>query len=414
MALVLCLLIIGAGSGEAQAQPEDEYARVTKRSIVLERAGEHARAAAQLEAIRSRYPQDFALQLRLAWLHFRAEHYELAERGYRRALALTPSSWEASLGLAWTRLRQGDRAAARAQFQSVLRQLPKNPSALEGLALSREPAALRLDPSLGTSLYSYQGHPTRSWGLAVTLSLPLVIREQLLLAASYRLQYFTVKGQQGQGRGGRSGFSQHEVYLSAGLVRPTFGVIGQYAYLDDGSGYTPRAHVAGLSARYSPWGDLLLAGNVALYHDMTVARLAPAWRMPLRPWLLLTPGLALQLASADQAHDQLDDTTEVLVTGSLSLALVGAAGSLWIGGKLGDEVRPADLDLPVIYNIPERVLFGGWVGGRLSLGGGWSLRAAYQLARLEARPVGQYADSNLHLVSVGVAWSPSQPRSQRR
>jgi hypothetical protein len=228
-------------------------------------------------------------------------------------------------------------------------------------------------------VYGYQGHPTRVWGLALTLSLPLVIREQFLLAASYRFQYFTIKGEPGAGAGrrGRDGFNQHELYLSAGLVRPSFGISGQYAYLNDGSGYTPQVHVAGLSARYSPWGDLLLAGNVALYQEMTVARLSPAWRLPLRPWLLLTPGLAIQVASADEAHDQLDGTTEVLVNGSLSLALVGAAGSLWIGGKLGAEVRPADLDLPVIYNIPERVLFGAGVGGSLRLGGGWSLRVAY-------------------------------------
>ena len=383
------------------------------KAAALEKAKNPTAAAAVLEAISGEYTQDYRLFLRLAWLHFQAANYPEAARNYRRTLSLSSSCDEARQGLAWTLLRQGKREEAHSIFEAVLASSPGHASARQGSKLSEPPPTVVLSPSISTSFQGYQDHPQKSWGLSFTLSLPLLIKDRFWIGLDYRHSYFAGLDYVGTGPGWRSlplefegqDSSQNEGYLSLGVVRPRFGILGHYAFIEDNIDMLDHVHVAGLSGRYSAWGDILAEGSVTFYDDMQVYRIAPAWRLPLNKWLTITPSVAVQLASADGESDQLESQTEALVTGTINVTLVGSPGSVWVGGKFGDEVRPTFLSVPAVYNIPDRIDFGVWTGGRLALGTSWYLHASYCLEQMELRDADSRYTSYVHSANLGVGWS---------
>jgi len=378
------------------------------RASELEQAGRHADAAKALAQVVPQYPQDYALHLQLAWLHFNAAHYGRAEGFYEKALELSPESWEARLGLGWSLLRQGRKAEARPHFTTVLEKLPANTSARQGVEASKEGPALSSSPWGSLTFSSYQNHPNLLWALGALVSLPMTFHERWLLSASYRLGRFTIPGVAGRGGSSLRGFMQHEAFISAGATWPLLGVVAQYAYLYDGSTDRDHGHFAGLSGRVSPWGDIGLAANLSLYDDLTVVRVHSSYRLPLRPWLSVTPGFTVQVpmntTGAGPSNSQLIEDSKALFSGQLEVLLRGKPGSIWFGGKLGKELRPADLDALAIYNIDQYVAFSLNLGGRLLLDSHWSLFVAYQLDRLEA--LDAEPDTNLHLFTLGVAWRP--------
>lgn len=414
--VALCLLV---ALPPAQAGDLSTYDGAMARAAALEKAGKPDRAAAALQKIERRFRQDYTLQLRLGWLHFEAGDHARSARHYRRALSLSPGSKDARHGLAWALLRLGRRASARARFQQVLDRWPDTTVARRGLAMAQDPARVTLRPTAYLTGQVYQDHPTKSGAVGATVSLPVQLWTHGLLGVTYRYGHFWTTDSAQQSLGLDETFDQHELYLSAGVSYARFGVVAQYAYISDGSGYLDYAHVAGITARYSPWGDITLSANVGMYSDMTVVSVSPAWRLPVLSWLSVTPGLTVQAASSDSSSLLLSgETSETLVAGTLTVTAHGRAGSLWVGGRYGDQVRMANLSSSVVYNTADRNTFGLWAGGRLSLSDHWSLFLSYELEGLEtsqSSSTGSTTGSStgdststsslMHLMTAGVTWT---------
>ena len=404
-ALLVALLMV---AGEARGG--SVYEAAMARAAALEKAGKPADAAAALQAIEGRFRQDYTLQLRLGWLHFAADDHRRSERHYRRALALSPDSLDAHHGLAWALLRQGKRDQARSRFSQVLQRWPETRLARLGLTLatqaSQRAPLLSLQPTAYVSGQVYQDHLYKSSALSSTVSLPVQLLTHGVLNVTYRYSNFWTTDY-AQSLGLSETFDQHELYLTAGVSHASFGVTAQYAYINDGSGYLDDSHLLGLTARYSPWGDITLATSVGLYSDITVVSISPAWRLPLLSWLSLTPALHVQVASADSSSLLLSgDSSKTLVAGSLTITAHGEAGSLWLGGRYGDMVRHADLNSAVVYNTADRSTFGLWAGGKLNLSDRWSVFLSYQLDGQDT-PIStsQSSSSLTHVFSGGVSLS---------
>ena len=401
---LLITLMVAALIGPADADAADLYNKAMAKAAALEAEGRPAEAADALNTIEPRYRQDYRLQLRLGWLSFTAGRHASAARHYRRALKLSPDSRDARHGLAWALLRLGRKANARAQFQRVLDRWPDNTLARQGLAQAQDPPRITLRPTAYLTGQVYQDHPTKSGSLGATVSLPMQLFTHGLLNVTYRYGHFWTTDTAQESLGLSETFDQHELHVSAGVSYARFGISAQYAYIADGSGYLDHAHVAGITARYSPWGDITLSANIGLYSDMTVFTVNPAWRLPLTSWLSVTPGLSVQVASSDSDSLLLGgETSEALVAGTLTVTAHGRLGSLWVGGRYGDQVRLADLNAATVYNTADRHNYAFWAGGQLNLSDRWSLFLSYQLEGLETPESTVYSTSSkTHQMTAGV------------
>jgi hypothetical protein len=185
-------------------------------------------------------------------------------------------------------------------------------------------------------------------------------------------------------------FAQREGYLRVGVGNRTVGGTMVLAALHDGSGALGSSYHAGVALRWSPAGDFVLAATVSAYSDETVYRLSPSYRIPLGYGVSLVPALALERAE-NGTYGSL----------ALSLAWDGTSGGFFLGGKVGEEVRPAYLTDSVVYDVEEHVGAGLYVGGRISLGSHVSLRATYSFDHLLATPASGSTASGLHSLSIG-------------
>ena len=401
------LLIVGAAISAAPrpslAQPSSDYSAALSRATELELAGDTVAAAAALLPLEQRFAQDYTLQIRLAWLRYSMGDYAEAETSYRRVLALSPESRDALSGLAWTLVKRGKCDAALAHFEALLLHTPDDELARAGAATCQAPSPVRGAPTVALTGHIYQDNPLKSGAMGLTVAAPLRIMQHWLLGATYRYtNFWTVQGQ-----GYDDGIEQHEAHLSTGVAYDSWGLTGHYSFASEDTGTVGDAHFAGLTARFSPWGDINLEGSLSLYDDLTVGRAALSWRLPLASFLSLTPGFHLQVATAPDGHALLDDTTDALPGGSLTLAFHGERWLAYAGGKYGTEVRPAYLaGTPSVYNTYDQLTWGLWAGASVALPAGWSIFAAYEMNALSTmESSGAFTDNNMHLVSLGVSFS---------
>lgn len=347
----------------------DEYDDVLARARDQAASGRHADAARELDAARRRYPQDFTLTIEAAYQYFLAERYEQAEAAYRRAIDLSEGAFVARSGLAWTWLRQNRHAEAHSLFATLTAEAPTDATVRLGFDLSKplERKTLELFSTASSTAHAYPSHPYKSWALGGSVGATVRVRERWLAGGTFRYTRFAFDADPTPPNTATSSFGQSEGYLLAGYASPKAGMAAQYAYIADGSGYSGRTHIVGGSARFSPWGDITLSGTFAGYADMDVGRLDLSWRMPLPRSFWARPGIWVQRAG-----------TENLATASLMAGIDRQTWGAWIGGKYGDEVRPAYLDVPYALNIPEKVTYGASAGGRLSLGAHLNLLLAFE------------------------------------
>ena len=337
----------------------DPYAAMWQDVRALEARGALEAAAGALEAAAARWPEDHDVKLELAWLEVRRGRDEAAARGYDAVLALAPDDAAARLGLALALVRLGRCEKARPPLAAIT-----GAEAAEARARC-EAAALRVVPVLAASVLSFGENPTRASGYALLAGAELWAGPWLLGARGRRLVLSP------PATSTRGDWTQHELYLDAGLGSRRAGASLHYAVVDDESGVLGTSHHAGASGRLSLFGDALLDVAVSVYDDLTVGRVAPSFRLPLGAGLSITPGAALTVTGAD-----------TLASARLTLALEREHLGLWVGGKLGDELRPALLESQAVVNARERITGGAFAGVSLRLGR-FGLSAAWSLDRLE-------------------------------
>ena len=358
-AALLCLLTPHL----ARADGLDPYEEAFARATALERSGRLIEAARALESVAPLYPQDYALALQLAWTYFRAGIWAEAERHYRTALDLGQGAPDPRLGLALSLEKQGRCDEAR----GYLRPLAADPVAAEALSRCKETPALTGYASLSFTGQRYPDHPYKSFAAGGTASAGISHRSGLFLGATYRYGHFSPPSTSTS-----SAWDQHEGFVDLGYARKLFGLGFTYGVVSDGSGAFGTSKHFGLSGRVSPFGDIVVNASASLYADLTVLRVEPSWKIPLAHGLSVTPGAAIQRAGS-----------ETLATGLATLTLERPSFGLFVGGKYGDEVRPAYLDLPVVYDIGERAKYGVWAGGNVNVGGGFRIHLSYAMDRLE-------------------------------
>lgn len=394
------LLSVLAANRAAAQEPAAVTARATyDAALTLAREAqspEQIQSAARLLASMLRdYPQDFELPLELAWLLFRAGRYSEALPAYQVAESRSPSAMTAQLGIGWTLLRLGRREAAREKFQAILAHDPANANASDGLracSLTATPAfgsttkRLWMQPLVAQSVYLYENQPYLKYTLATVARLDALIREHWYAAALYRYSHFFPSSTT------ISAWDQHDLFLYAGYTAPRFGLTLQYALLADQSGYLGTSHHVGLSARYSFGWDAILNLSASVFQDAPVLRGELSARVPVFGGLSFRPGFALQWTSA-----------EVYKTAMLSASYDHRRFSVWGGGKVGDEQRPAYLGLGYVYNVTSRIPYGAYAGAAIRPGAGFTLSFSYTYDRLLRTDVTPSQDSLAHSITLGLS-----------
>jgi tetratricopeptide (TPR) repeat protein len=373
----------------------DMYTDAFARAAAAERRGDLASAAHALEPAVAAYPQDYAIALRLGWTYFRAERYPDAERAYRIASQRAPASNDARLGVAMSVARQGrcDKAmpALRALFGTTV-----DGPAREALAACEAEERPSATLSAAGNVYLFPGHPWKQSGMGVLATAEATIYERAYEHASEGLADLAIGGAyrfvrfETASTSTLAAFSQHEGYADFGLTTKSFDLVFHGALVADGTGtYGASPHV-GLSGRVSLQGDLRIDASASLYTDATVYRAAARFRLPVYGPFFVEPGIAGQ-----------DADGQAYATGSLSAILVWPSVSLWIGGKYGEEFRPAYLDAHVVYDIPEHIVFGAWAGARVHIIGKVGLEAAYAFDWLRQQDRLSPPQSGAHAFALG-------------
>ncbi|HEY2513519.1 MAG TPA: tetratricopeptide repeat protein [Polyangiaceae bacterium] len=363
----------------------DPYDWAFARAAEAARQGDFPGAARALATVVPAYPQDYAVALALGDLELRAADYSAAERAFRIAVLRAPSARAAHLGLGWALVREGRCDQATPELRALTYGAePGAESARRGVETCTPlHSAWGLDAAWNE--FVFPAHPFKASASGFYARTDVAIADRWVLAGAYRFAGFnTVAGS------GVSPFAQNEGYAHAGYDAPRGGITADAAVVVDGSGYYGTSWHVGASARFSPFGDLLLRGSVSVYPDETIGRVAPAWKVHVAGPLSLLPGAALQFAGG-----------QVLPNASLSVLADWSALSLWAGGKYGDEARPAYLEHDVVYDIPERVAFGAWAGVRVRIAEGLWGQASYSFDRLHRTDPLHPSESDLHAIALG-------------
>lgn len=401
---------LGAGAEPvATASASDPYAEAMARARAAATPAELDAAAGELSVLLPRYPQDVDLPLQLGWLLFRAGRFSPAADAYRQAVTRGTGGGDAELGLAWSLLKLERCTEARPHFLAVQAAQGAGSNAAEGLRLCSapdpsspshgsaqapsQPAATSalakrwwLQPQLAQSLYVFQNQPVLTRALATTARLEAMLHDRWYGALVYRYSYF------GTQDGQTAAFGQHDLYAAAGVTSKPAGLTLQYAVIADRSASAQTSHHVGLAARYSFVGDVLFNGSASIYPDAPVLRGELAFRMPLPLGLSVRPSGALQWIPGESFR-----------TAGLTLAYDHPRLSLWVGGKYGDEKRPAYLGVFFIYNSPARIPYGAWAGASVRPGSGFLLSASYSYDRLIRTDVMPRQDSLFHTITLSLS-----------
>jgi tetratricopeptide (TPR) repeat protein len=382
--LLPCALALSLLTGTAAAQ--DPYEDAFERAGALEAAGDLDAAARALAEALPLYPQDYALPLQLAWIHLRAGHFDRAEQLYRVALTRSPGAVEARLGLAAALERQGRCADAHPLYAALAAERPDLAEARAGLGRCAPPPAFRVTTALSFAGVYQPDHPVKRIEGSGALGVTLAHRSGFFVSGLYRYGRFSPAA-----GSGIAAWDQHEAFATLGYSDKLGAFSLHYAFLHDGSGTLGDSHHLGISARWSPFGDIELRASASLYDDLEVFRAEPSWRLPLALGLSIRPGLGLSYAGGAG-----------YVTGMGTLSFDHPRFSLWAGAKYGDEVRPAYLGIPVIYDLTEKIAYGAWAGASVNVSDDVRIHLTYALDRL--KPASGDA-TNAHSLGLGLAVS---------
>jgi hypothetical protein len=380
-----CYLIVSSWSALAFADPD--YYQALKSADVVARLEKFDEAARTILSALRKYPNDYALTLKLAWVQLQAEHYVDAEQSYRAASALSDGSLDARVGLGWALIQQDRCNEGVKVLQGVLAEEPDE-NAERGLFTCADRA--RLHGTIWGALAGsvYQEHPWLRLSAATFLGFNLRPSRSLTVGGAYRFsELFATDAR-------IPDFNQHEVYVEAGFIGKHVDVTGQAALVWGGDALVGGSKHVGTSVRFKRLNnylsEVLVEATGSFYGDLWVIGLAPSATLTVGP-LSFTAGVSAQ----QFVH-------ETLVAASLTTALTIDDVSFWVGGKYGPEFRAAYLSQFAIFNAQERSTWAASAGARVRTGAHWSLFANYALLRLQS------ADgvmSFVHNLSIGSAFS---------
>lgn len=364
----------------------DGYEEIMARAGEAAARGDHRGAAKVLDPAVAAYPQDWAIAIECAWQHFQAEEWSDAERMYRETLARAPGSKDAAIGLGWSLLHAGRCEDAQAEAKKA-----DDPRAKE-IEAACAPIAAPWTLRASFVGMATPDHPIKSGagGFGLGVSGPIGVGG--VFGASYRFTRTATTASSGV-----AAFDQSEAYGHVGWWGERWGLVVRGGVVADGSGALKTSAHAGFSAHVGlasflpKWtGDARLDFSVSVYDDAPVVRVAPSWALHVYGPLHVIPGFAVQ---ADGARGY--------GNGSLAVALEWPAFSAWLGGKVGDEKRPAYLAQGVVYDLSEIVAGGVWLGVRVRPWKALGFEATYALDWLRRTDALAPAQSGLHTFTFG-------------
>lgn len=417
------MLVVAVGVGQAEANAANVGADsaappavLFERAAALEAEERWQEAAELLGTLVESHPDDYDLFLRLGQLHYRAGHFEQAAGNYRRAAEISGGSLEARLGLAWSLVDSGAEEEAAQLFREILEESPDSELANQGLARAERGWVKTPFEAAGSfSWISHSNHPYRESGWGFAGSVDGIIGDAFPLGMTFRFlrleQRSADPGQTGssgpgQGAGGSGGttssggrgsdfdWDQGEIHLRSGVSGLAYDLLGHFSWIKDEGEFDDDLFALGLSIRTRAMRSLWVEASVSFYPDGEVYRVSPAWRIPLFRGFYAQPGAALQVTADNDVEG----------VGFLELIGEGRRAAFKLGGKFGRESRPTYLSIPIVMNLRDEISWGIWTEGSLRLGRNGRLGLGYALSRLRVQEEQGNEDSEMHVVSVNLAW----------
>jgi hypothetical protein len=381
-----CFVVVIGVSSVASADPDYYHAFASAEAAV--KAGDCPLAIDAIETALRKYPHDYALTLKLAWVEFQCEDFEAAERVYRIASDLSDQAIEPRVGMGWALIQQERCEEGTRVLRAVLAEAADAAGAQRGIdaCAERERIHGSIWGGVGGSLY--QGHPWMHESGAGSLGFDLLPGGNLEFGAVYR--FLALKATDPR----VPGFTQHEIYAQAGYVSPTLDILGHGALIWSGDAVVGGSRHLGASLRRKYAGafpgDVFIEVSGSYYQDLWVARIAPAWTVALSP-VALTASVAVERF----AH-------EILGGASLTASLALGSLSCWVNAKVGPEYRAAYLSQFGVLNAEDRGLWGASAGARWRVDEHWALFVSYTLLRLRTS---DGLLSELHNVNIGTVFT---------
>jgi hypothetical protein len=302
-------------------------------------------------------------------------------------------------------LRQEQLDEARRHFTAVQAEAPDNESAAEGLALvasMEKPKAswsYAAYAGLVGELYSEPAFGSTTTGAGAAGSAGVGYGP---FATSVTYQYMLYQTPETTSSGSGSGEmhgrettttrseQRHELHASAAWAKKSWGVSLHY-----GGAFSDallNGNAFGVVGRVSPLGDVTLEASYATFDDgVGVARVTPAWRIPIGPRFFVTPGAAFQA----------DDEGRARGAGLLNAGLDTDSVTAVIGGRVGRQYRAVYFAVPSIQSVEGVEQYSAWASLAAGLGGGWEAVVAYVFSRFE--PVaGSTEPFDEHTASIGI------------
>lgn len=367
--LTLAALTV-AGAAGAQADYDEALTLAARH----EQEGHAREAAAALDPVGARYPQDYALSLRLGWLWSQAGDPAAARRWYQQALTLSAdSSADARLGLS--------------------------------LAEAAAPRPLRLWASLWLGAQTYEGHPLRSWSASATASATAQILDTAVLGVTWRAVVYglaqtttappppprPMMPPRPPAQTSTTTSVQQELHLVGGVARATWAARAHFGYLWDASNPNAPAYIIGASGRLALHGDLTAELSDTVFADAAYVRAVGAWSASLGRGWTLGPVASLQLGG---------------YTGGSIGALVGYARggyTVSLSGRYGDERRPTSLAEALTFATDDRIRGALTLSGLIPVGGPWSVALRYDALFLTTSAATGGVDASAHFFTAALA-----------
>jgi hypothetical protein len=380
-----CFVVVQICGSVARADPD--YYQALDSADAGVAAGRFSSAERTIRTALHKYPNDYALTLKLAWVQFQSGHYVEAERTFRTASTLSDGALDARVGVGWALIQQERCEAGVAVMRDVLAEEPDE-NADRGIwtCAERERVHGTIWGALGGSLY--QRHPWLDSAEAAFMAFSLRPTRKFEVGGAYRISHLFASDIR------IPGFTQHEIYAEAGLIGKHVDLLGQGALIWSGDAVVGGSRHVGSTLRLkylsNVLSELLLDVTGSFYHDLWVIGVAPSATLTLGAFSL-TAGVSVEQFQ----HD-------TLLSASLTPALALGDVSFWVGGKYGPEYRAAYLSQFAVFNAADRSLWAALAGMRIRTSAQWNLFISYALLGLES-PDG--LDSFLHSLTIGAAYA---------